>query len=85
MKIARLLSIFLFPFLAAFAAEKPLFKITVQLDWVAEPEHGGFYQAQARGFFRPDKPVRLSLDRPILNRKPLSPLQELRCPRNGAS
>src|SRR3954469_12210988 len=34
------------------AAEKPLFKITVQLDWVAEPEHGGFYQAQARGFFR---------------------------------
>lgn len=37
---------------AAFAADKPLFKITVQLDWVAEPEHGGFYQAQARGFFR---------------------------------
>ncbi len=28
------------------------FKIVVQLDWVAEPEHGGFYQAQARGFFR---------------------------------
>ncbi len=27
------------------------FKLTVQLDWVAEPEHGGFYQAQARGFF----------------------------------
>lgn len=27
-------------------------KITVQLDWVAEPEHGGFYQAQARGFFK---------------------------------
>jgi NitT/TauT family transport system substrate-binding protein len=26
-------------------------KITVQLDWVAEPEHGGFYQALARGFF----------------------------------
>ncbi len=35
-----------------FAAEKPLFKLSVQLDWVAEPEHGGFYQAQARGFFR---------------------------------
>jgi NitT/TauT family transport system substrate-binding protein len=33
------------------AAEQPLFKLTVQLDWVAEPEHGGFYQAQARGFF----------------------------------
>ncbi len=27
------------------------FKITVQLDWIPEPEHGGFYQAQARGFF----------------------------------
>lgn len=34
------------------AAERPLTRITVQLDWVAEPEHGGFYQAQARGFFR---------------------------------
>jgi NitT/TauT family transport system substrate-binding protein len=36
---------------AAFAADKPPFKLTVQLDWVAEPEHGGFYQAQARGMF----------------------------------
>ncbi len=26
-------------------------KVVVQLDWVAEPEHGGFYQAQAKGFF----------------------------------
>src|SRR3954469_3774779 len=34
------------------AAERAPFKMTVQLDWVAEPEHGGFYQAQARGFFR---------------------------------
>jgi NitT/TauT family transport system substrate-binding protein len=34
------------------AAEKPPARITVQLDWIAEPEHGGFYQAQARGFFR---------------------------------
>lgn len=34
------------------AADKAPFKITVQLDWVAEPEHGGFYQAAARGFFR---------------------------------
>jgi NitT/TauT family transport system substrate-binding protein len=38
--------------LGVHAADKPPFKITVQLDWVAEPEHGGFYQAQARGFFR---------------------------------
>lgn len=36
---------------SAFAADKPLFKLTVQLDWVPEPEHGGFYQAQALGFF----------------------------------
>ncbi|NBB80712.1 MAG: ABC transporter substrate-binding protein [Verrucomicrobia bacterium] len=25
--------------------------ISVQLDWVAEPEHGGFYTAQALGYF----------------------------------
>lgn len=35
---------------AALSAAEP-FRLTVQLDWVAEPEHGGFYQAQARGFF----------------------------------
>jgi NitT/TauT family transport system substrate-binding protein len=28
------------------------FRITVQLDWVAEPEHGGLYQALAKGYFR---------------------------------
>lgn len=51
MTIPRLLLLaFIVP--AALAAEKPLTKLTVQLDWVAEPEHGGFYQAQARGFFR---------------------------------
>jgi NitT/TauT family transport system substrate-binding protein len=33
-------------------APASLFKITVQLDWVAEPEHGGFYQAQAKGYFK---------------------------------
>lgn len=33
------------------SASAPI-KVTVQLDWVAEPEHGGFYQALARGFFR---------------------------------
>ena len=33
-------------------AENIPFKIIVQLDWVAEPEHGGFYQAQAKGYFR---------------------------------
>ncbi len=48
----RLLTLALTAALSAHAADKSLFKITVQLDWVAEPEHGGFYQAQARGFFR---------------------------------
>ena len=52
MKNLRLLAFALVLPAAAFAADKPLTKITVQLDWVAEPEHGGFYQAQARGFFR---------------------------------
>lgn len=32
------------------ADEGPV-RIVVQLDWVAEPEHGGFYQAEALGFF----------------------------------
>jgi NitT/TauT family transport system substrate-binding protein len=36
---------------AAPAVAAPMEPITVQLDWVPEPEHGGFYQAQARGFF----------------------------------
>jgi NitT/TauT family transport system substrate-binding protein len=52
MKNLRLFALALLLPAAAFAADKPLIKITVQLDWVAEPEHGGFYQAQARGFFR---------------------------------
>lgn len=34
------------------AAPDTPFRITVQLDWVAEPEHGGFYQAVAKGYFR---------------------------------
>jgi NitT/TauT family transport system substrate-binding protein len=36
----------------ALAADKSLPKISVQLDWVPEPEHGGLYQAQAKGYFR---------------------------------
>jgi NitT/TauT family transport system substrate-binding protein len=28
------------------------FKLTVQLDWVAEPEHGAFYTAEALGYFK---------------------------------
>ena len=27
-------------------------KVTVQLDWFPEPEHGGLFQAQARGWFK---------------------------------
>ncbi|MEO6567461.1 MAG: ABC transporter substrate-binding protein [Opitutaceae bacterium] len=52
MKLVHLLAILLLVVSVAVAADKPLSKITVQLDWVPEPEHGGFYQAQARGFFR---------------------------------
>jgi len=53
MKITLLHAFAFFGFTAVLpAAEQPLFKITVQLDWVAEPEHGGFYQALALGFFR---------------------------------
>lgn len=37
--------------LAATSLAAEPFKLTVQLDWVAEPEHGGFYQAQAKGYF----------------------------------
>ncbi|MBC7366102.1 MAG: ABC transporter substrate-binding protein [Undibacterium sp.] len=36
---------------ASSVSKKPPFKLTVQLDWVAEPEHGGIYQAAARGYF----------------------------------
>jgi NitT/TauT family transport system substrate-binding protein len=32
-------------------AAKP-FPMTVQLDWVAEPEHGAFYTAEAMGYFK---------------------------------
>lgn len=49
MKILRLFTLSLLAVVVAHAA--PPFKLTVQLDWVAEPEHGGFYQAQAKGFF----------------------------------
>lgn len=51
--ISRIAFIYLVAFAAALAAPaKAPFKITVQLDWIPEPEHGGLYQAQARGFFR---------------------------------
>ena len=48
----RLLSLASLLVASLVAAEKKPFKLTVQLDWVAEPEHGGFYQAQAKGYFR---------------------------------
>jgi len=48
MKLAHL--VLPFAFAASLLRAEPL-KITVQLDWVAEPEHGGFYQAQAKGYF----------------------------------
>ncbi len=52
MKTIRLFLALLALGAAAHAAdEKAPFKITVQLDWVPEPEHGGFYQALAKDFF----------------------------------
>src|ERR1035438_9114098 len=30
----------------------PLFKMTVQLDWIPQPEHGGLFQALAKGYFK---------------------------------
>ncbi len=51
-KVFRLARLAFFVVGSLLAAEKSLFKISVQLDWIAEPEHGGIYQAQARGFFR---------------------------------
>jgi NitT/TauT family transport system substrate-binding protein len=29
-----------------------LVKVILQTDWYAQPEHGGFYQAQAKGYYR---------------------------------
>ncbi|HNC24445.1 MAG TPA: ABC transporter substrate-binding protein [Opitutaceae bacterium] len=54
MSLRRLLpfSLFFFAVAALAAGDRPLTKVTVQLDWIAEPEHGGLYQALARGFFR---------------------------------
>ena len=52
MKRLPLLSLALAGCCVALAAEKPPFKLTVQLDWISEPEHGGFYQAAAKGYFR---------------------------------
>jgi len=34
------------------AAVPEQFKVTVQLDWIPEPEHGGLFQAQAKGYFK---------------------------------
>ncbi|MGZ0657155.1 ABC transporter substrate-binding protein [Coraliomargarita sp. W4R53] len=35
----------------ATTSEGELFPLSIQLDWVAEPEHGGLYTAQALGYF----------------------------------
>ncbi len=50
MRLPTLLLACLAVYVSVHAAEP--FKISVQLDWVPEPEHGGFYQAQAKGFFK---------------------------------
>lgn len=48
MTLFRYLLLFL---VASCSLRAGAFKLTVQLDWIAEPEHGGFYQAQAKGYF----------------------------------
>ena len=48
----RLLALALLAATSLVAAGKPLTKLSVQLDWIPEPEHGGLYQALARGYFR---------------------------------
>ena len=39
---------------ASAPAQVKLEKVILQTDWYAQPEHGGFYQAQAKGFYRED-------------------------------
>lgn len=36
----------------AASGAKPLTKIVLQTDWYAQPEHGGFYQALVKGYYR---------------------------------
>jgi len=31
---------------------KPLIKVTLQTDWFAQPEHGGFIRHSSRGYYR---------------------------------
>ncbi len=52
MKFLRLTLLTVLTAAALRATDKPLAKVTVQLDWIPEPEHGGLYQALARGYFR---------------------------------
>ncbi len=47
----RLLILPLVLLLAACSPKPDSNKIIVQLDWVPEPEHGGLFQAQAKGWF----------------------------------
>jgi len=37
---------------AAGPGGKPLVRVILQNDWYAQPEHGGFYQALAKGYYR---------------------------------
>jgi NitT/TauT family transport system substrate-binding protein len=53
MKINRLSFVLLIVLLlSTFGCSRKANTIIVQLDWVAEPEHGGFYQALAKGYFK---------------------------------
>src|SRR5436305_4702530 len=51
-RIASLVGLLVLPGLVAPAAAQQLDKVRFTTNWVAEPEHGGFYQALADGTYR---------------------------------
>src|SRR5262245_23264512 len=45
-------AVLLLPFIATTAGAQPLDKVSFGTNWVAEGEHGGYYQAVAEGTYR---------------------------------
>lgn len=58
--------------LLAFAQERKLEKVTLQLNWFPEAEHGGFYAAQLHGFYK-----EAGLDVEILGGGPDIPVMQM--------
>jgi NitT/TauT family transport system substrate-binding protein len=57
------------PSTAAKPGERPLVKVTLQTDFYAQAEHGGFYQALLKGFYREE-----GLDVKIIQGGPMAPV-----------